>query len=182
MLIAGDNLIVVRGSDRGGSSYLDVQVEANLPPDFVTNTLDAGSGSLREAIVRANSHPGPDLIRFNIPGTGVQTIALSSRLPQVTDQVLIDGYTQPGASPNALAVGDNAALVIELNGGHIVRDERASGYTQDFAAIDDAVARLVEPVAREEQPVGAPGLDHVGRGQSGRAAVEPLELQGRQIE
>lgn len=33
----------------------------------VTNTADAGPGSLRAAILCANVNPGPDTIRFNIP-------------------------------------------------------------------------------------------------------------------
>src|SRR5262249_44454811 len=36
----------------------------------------------------------------------------------ITDAVTIDGYTQPGATPNTLAVGDNAILQIELRGGY----------------------------------------------------------------
>ncbi len=53
---------------------------------------------------------------FNIPRAGVHTITPISNLPEVTDQVVIDGYTQPGSSPNTLAAGDNAVLLIELNG------------------------------------------------------------------
>jgi uncharacterized repeat protein (TIGR01451 family)/CSLREA domain-containing protein len=56
-----------------------------------------------------------DGIAFNIPGAGVRTINLISALPTVTDPVTIDGYTQPGASPNTLAGGDDAVLLIELN-------------------------------------------------------------------
>jgi hypothetical protein len=57
-----------------------------------------------------------DTIDFNIPGSGVQTIQPLSQLPIVTHQVVIDGYTQPGSSPNTLAVGDNAVLTIQLDG------------------------------------------------------------------
>src|SRR5262245_34937702 len=59
---------------------------------------------------------GPDLITFNISGTTVHTIRPTSKLPSITDPVVIDGYTQPGASPNTLATGDNAVLKIELSG------------------------------------------------------------------
>src|SRR5207237_4959023 len=59
---------------------------------------------------------GPDRIEFDIPGSGVHTIRPDSKLPDVQDPVLIDGYTQPGASPNSLAVGNNAVLLIEING------------------------------------------------------------------
>jgi hypothetical protein len=57
-----------------------------------------------------------DTIDFAIPGTGVQTIQPLTALPTVTHPVLIDGYSQPGSSPNTLAIGDNAVLTIELDG------------------------------------------------------------------
>ena len=85
----------------------------------VTNTSDSGDGSLRQAILNANADTGntaTDTIDFAIPGTGVHTIQPLSPLPVVTHPVLIDGYSQPGASPNTLAVGDNAVLAIELDG------------------------------------------------------------------
>jgi len=82
----------------------------------VTNTNTSGAGSLGQAILDANNNPGPDVITFNIPGSGVQTISLTNQLPQITDPVTINGYTQPGANPNSLAVGSNAVLLIELNG------------------------------------------------------------------
>jgi hypothetical protein len=44
------------------------------------------------------------------------TIAPSSALPAITDPIIINGYKQPGASLNTLAVGDNAVLKIDLDG------------------------------------------------------------------
>ena len=95
---------------------------------IVTTAVDEDNGSadpslgtgtsLREAINLANSAPGADTIDFHIPGTGVQTISLLSALPTITVPATIDGYTQPGASPNTLTVGDNAVLLIELNGAN----------------------------------------------------------------
>lgn len=80
----------------------------------------SGQITLRSAIQAASAHTndasGPDRIEFQIPGTGVQTISPLSLLPTITDPVVIDGYTQTGASPNTLAVGDNAALRINLDG------------------------------------------------------------------
>jgi hypothetical protein len=87
--------------------------------DFgVTNTGDGGSGSLRQAILAANARSGADRISFAIPGEGVKTISPPSALPTITDPVTIDGYTQPGATPNTNGPGrgDNAQLKIELNG------------------------------------------------------------------
>ena len=94
----------------------------------VINTNDSGGGSLRQAILDANDtilSPGLDTIAFNIPGAGVKTIAPSfPGLPPITDPVTIDGYTQGSgtpltaddATPNTLAVGDNAVLLVELSG------------------------------------------------------------------
>ena len=89
----------------------------------VTTALDVVNAndrvvSLREAITFANGNSGLDTITFAIPGTGVQTIALTSALPTITDPVKIDGYTQTGATvnTNGLGLGTNAVLRIELNG------------------------------------------------------------------
>lgn len=60
----------------------------------VTNLNDSGAGSLRQAILDANAGPGADRITFSVAGT----IQLTSALPDVTDQVDIDGSTAPGFS------------------------------------------------------------------------------------
>ena len=92
---------------------------------IVNNTADPGDGTcnlagctLREAIDAANANPGTDRIEFNIIGSGVHTITPASELPDITDSVTIDGYTQPGASENTLAIGNDALLEIELNGSN----------------------------------------------------------------
>jgi hypothetical protein len=82
----------------------------------VTNTNDAGVGSLRQAITDANANPGLDTIAFDIPGAGVHTISPVTPLPGITDPAVIDGYSQPGASPNTAADGFNGTLLIELSG------------------------------------------------------------------
>jgi hypothetical protein len=82
----------------------------------VTNTADSGPGSLRQAILDANASPGLDTIAFNIPGSGVHTITPATSLDSVTSPVLIDGYTQPGASPNTDPLATNAVILIELDG------------------------------------------------------------------
>jgi parallel beta-helix repeat protein len=86
----------------------------------VTTTNDAGAGSLRQAILDANANPGADSINFNIPAAGVKTISPITQLPTVTDPVVIDGYTQPGAQANTLSEGNNAVLLIELNGTNTI--------------------------------------------------------------
>jgi CSLREA domain-containing protein len=59
--------------------------------------------TLRAAIQQANATRGADIVSFAILGTGVKTIAVGATgfgsLPPITEQVTIDGYTQPGSSP-----------------------------------------------------------------------------------
>src|SRR5688572_13608796 len=88
----------------------------NSTADPGTGTCDATECTLREAMNAANAAPGSDTIDFNIPGPGPHTITPVSALPIITTPVIIDGYTQPGASANTLADDDNAVLMIELNG------------------------------------------------------------------
>ncbi|TLY27466.1 MAG: DUF4347 domain-containing protein, partial [Nitrospirae bacterium] len=71
----------------------------------VTNTNDAGAGSLRTVITTANTGADFDTIVFNIAGAGVHTINLASALPTITHRVTIDGYTETGSSVNTLSVG-----------------------------------------------------------------------------
>ncbi len=85
---------------------------------IVFNTNDGGPGSLRQAIISANANPGMDTIKFNLP-VGVQTISPGSALPAITDPVIIDGYSQFGASQNTQANGNNAALVVEIDGTNV---------------------------------------------------------------
>ena len=75
------------------------------PPCSTTDSIGAGSA---------------DTIEFNIPGTGPHTIQPASALPDITDPVTIDGYTQPGASANTNPpdLGSNAVLKIELDGSN----------------------------------------------------------------
>jgi hypothetical protein len=78
----------------------------------VSNTSASGAGSLQQAILDANAASGPDIIVFNIPVSGVQTISLTSALPAITDPVVIDGTTQPGyaGTPLIELSGANAGL------------------------------------------------------------------------
>jgi hypothetical protein len=88
----------------------------------VTNSGDAAgttcgaSCSLRQAIGAANLTATADTIEFNIPSAGPHIIAPASALPVISQPLTIDGYTQPGALANTLTEGDNAVILIGLNG------------------------------------------------------------------
>ncbi len=73
--------------------------------------------TLRAAISQANNNPGSDTIHFNIPGGGLERINLGSPLPSMVDLsggTTIDGYTEPGSSPNTSALTFNATILIEI--------------------------------------------------------------------
>lgn len=81
----------------------------------VNSTADAGTGSLRAAIIAANGTPEADTINFAISGAGQKTIALSAPLI-INGTMTIDGLTQPGSSANTDPSGFNANLNIILSG------------------------------------------------------------------
>jgi hypothetical protein len=136
--IAGITFSDTCGSGCFQTSEFSASIAATLPPDrsVVTNTNDSGPGSLRDAIDYSNSQciaavrskraagsaVAPRLaagagITFNIPGAGVHTIQPLSALSSINcDGVLVDGFSQPGSSPNNSATGDNATRLIEING------------------------------------------------------------------
>jgi hypothetical protein len=123
-LIDGGTFITDRAGNRiaAGTVSDTWQVIVNLT---VTNTNNAGAGSLRQAILDANAIPGPNVIRFAI-GTGLKTIAPATMLPAITDPVTIDGTTQPGyaGAPIIALDGTNAGNADGLlisGGGSTIR-------------------------------------------------------------
>jgi large repetitive protein len=91
----------------------------------VTTTAgDSGVGSLGWAIDQvdadaSDSTSRPDTIKFDIPGQGPFLIQLSQSLPAITNPVIIDGFSEPGAHPNTLTRGDNAIIQIQVDGSFI---------------------------------------------------------------
>jgi hypothetical protein len=79
---------------------------------------DGAPGTLRRAIEHANLTPGVQVIKFNIPGSYLHVLAPYYNLPAITDPVVIDGFTQPGASANTNPVGSpsNATPQICVDG------------------------------------------------------------------
>lgn len=97
------------------------EVDSTADTNTGACTAAANDCTLRGAINVANNTTSADTINFNIPGSGVKTISPDSPLPIITNPVTIDGYTQgdgtaDDATPNTLAIGNNARLLIELNG------------------------------------------------------------------
>ncbi len=90
---------------------------------IVTNTKDAGYGSLRQAIICANNKFGLDTIKFNIPKSdpgfdasrGVFRIEAVSTYPTITDSLLVDGLTQTKftGNTNAVLLGAGASVGVD---------------------------------------------------------------------
>ena len=75
-----------------------------LAPFTVMNTMDSGSGSLREAIMLSNSSaPGQNTISFAAGVSG--TIKLESSLPTITHPVIINGPTKAAGQITIFANG-----------------------------------------------------------------------------
>nr|MDJ0834698.1 DUF4347 domain-containing protein [Gammaproteobacteria bacterium] len=85
------------------SDELQQQYQGTFATYSVTSLADSGAGSLRDAITQVNGGSGGDTIEFSVAGT----INLSSALPAITQQVMIDGSTAPGYS---------GAPIVELHG------------------------------------------------------------------
>jgi hypothetical protein len=130
--------VTIYARDSQGNKLAGTEFWLNVGQVFVvTNNLDDGStGSLRWAITQvdndlSDSATQPDLIAFNINASGVQTIQVGSSqayssqpLRPISSPVIIDGFTQPGASPNTQTImgpgaGNNACLTITLDGSNI---------------------------------------------------------------
>lgn len=98
----------------GGYSVRCIKDVNIISPTVVTNTSDSGVGSLRNTIEYANSTVGvKDTITFDITGTGPFTIQPLAPLPEITDPVVINGYSQPGAS------AAYSKLLIQIDGSNI---------------------------------------------------------------
>ncbi len=121
---ASETVTVINTDSAGGTGSYSLSIVVNTTAD----TADPTGGntlSLREAIALSdgtlplsaltyaeralvtvspilpttgNSSPVPNTINFALPGSGIQTIQVSTPLPAITAPVLINGYTQPGSS------------------------------------------------------------------------------------
>jgi hypothetical protein len=116
----------------GDTSQFSLAV-SNILQLVVTNTKDSGPGSLRAAILAADQAPNsassspassvPDQIVFEIPGPGPFLISLASPLPEITDQVDINGYSQynfiAGTTPVPRDQATPGAPLIQIDGSGI---------------------------------------------------------------
>jgi autotransporter-associated beta strand protein len=92
----------------------DFVVRSTLDTDGTTCETDC---TLRQALNAANLRSGADNIVFAIAsGAPPFTISPTGPLPTITDTVAIQGYTQTGATVNTLADGEDAVILVQLDG------------------------------------------------------------------
>ena len=122
---------------------------------LVTNIMDGGAGSLRQAILDANAHAGTDLdvIDFAI-GSGPVTIRPLSKLPDIAGPVILDGTSQPGyadfgGKPIVEINGSNAGTVnvdgLKLTGGNsVIRGLIVNNFSGSGVVAQDAGGDVFE--------------------------------------
>ncbi|MEP7154883.1 MAG: hypothetical protein ABI905_03865 [Betaproteobacteria bacterium] len=105
--------------------------DSDAPAFTVTNTNGSGTGSFMDALSTIYNAatdfclPGQKTIAFNIPAasdpgcdaaTGICRVQIPENLSIRCADLVIDGYTQPGATPNtATDFSNNAAIKVEFN-------------------------------------------------------------------
>jgi hypothetical protein len=128
-------------------------------PLSVTNTNDAGPGSLRQALLDADD-PDRDLVVFDIPGPGPHVIQLAERL-SAGYPIVLDGTTQPGYAGTPLIVIDGNAPTLNIVGMKVsgsnsaIRGLKFTNCGRDGLYLVGADHTVVE------------GCQFVGNGQSG---------------
>ncbi len=101
--------------------------------------------TLRAAIEESNATAGHDVIAFNIPGDEVHTIQPATALPDILDQTTINGFSQPGASPNTQPVGKplDSVLRIQLDGTNFPNDPIVNGFHIPAAGAGSTISGMV---------------------------------------
>ena len=112
--LAGNARVIGSLPDRGA---LETSVN-DATSISVTNTNDAGAGSLRQAIISAESDPGFTTINFAIAGACPHIIALSTALPSLQERGTIDGYSQAGSRVNESFSQFDGEVCVFLRGGN----------------------------------------------------------------
>ena len=169
----------------------------------VNTSTDAGPANdglctFREAIIAANTNtasgaaagecaagdPSPtiDTIAFAIPGAGTHVLLFAggSPLPHITQSVVINGLTQPGAAANSNAYPGqlNAVLLIELNllnGGSLIID--GSGVTIRGLALNGASNAAIDINADDAIVAGC----YIGTHADGLSAAGPAPAFGIRV-
>ncbi len=148
-----DHLLVLQDSASNTSGFASTRLVFNSL-HIVTNTNDAGPGSLREAILNANGRTGADTILFDAALDG-DTIVLNSELDALTDDNTI--LTTEGKNIWLQAGTGFSDNLIVLSGDNIQYD----GLNLDGNNIADAGMRIDGSFI---QAINFHSIDNIGQG------------------
>jgi hypothetical protein len=152
--LAGHRLVFLTGTRENNGLTAEGAGIYDLTPDGAqlllnaVNYMTSGRISIRQVNTVNNVDPGPgetsllqamtglengDYIRFNIPGAGPHYLLTPTNgYPVINkDSVMIDGYTQPGATPNSnpILAANNAQIKIVLDSRDKITPETYTNYT-----------------------------------------------------
>ncbi len=123
-----DQMISLREAILAANNTPNGAIEDQI--DFNISDLDPGHVYYRDdgiadslSLVAATQQDDAFITDFDpdYPGPGYSWFIIqpATSLPNLTEAVSINGYSQPGASANTLASGNNAMLRIEIDGTHM---------------------------------------------------------------
>ena len=108
----GDTVVACVATDVSGNSSSCTFTIRIVPQTIVaSSTADSGPGTLRQALLDANAAEGNNTIKFAFRGVPPYVIHLLSPLPQISDPVVIDGWSQ---------IQFQGQPVIEIDGTNVV--------------------------------------------------------------
>ena len=146
-----DPRIVGSRIDRGAYETIVDDTVVSTVTSMSDSLVNPPLGTLRRAIVDANAS-GFRVIRFNLPGAcSTHLIQLLAPLPDLAVSLHVDGYSQPGSSPNGLTIGNNAVPCVAIVGDgstdHALRAPFGSGVRLEvdgiaFGGFDVGAIRL----------------------------------------
>ncbi|MDM7925105.1 MAG: right-handed parallel beta-helix repeat-containing protein [bacterium] len=154
----------------------------------VTTTADTGNGSLRQAILQANSHAGSDTIGFDIPETGMIFNGLCwfiepfSNLPALTDSgTVIDGATQTARHGDLNANGPEIYLFgyqgrngFPVSNGLSIQSSRNVVRGLIVSCFSETGIRILGPRAAYNRIEG----NYIGTNFSGQDTIESANYTG----
>ncbi|MFI5456220.1 MAG: beta strand repeat-containing protein [Isosphaerales bacterium] len=134
-----------RRSFHAAGDHLESRIALSGLTVFVTSPGDAGTGTLRAAIMTANANPGTT-IDFRLQLTPA-TINLVSPLPQIIAPTTIDGTSQPGYKGTPLVTVNGSGVVVAPSpgidfepgsGGSLIEGLEITGFNIAGITVNDA--------------------------------------------
>jgi CSLREA domain-containing protein len=133
-IFAGSRIVATATDANSNTSEFSAVSVVDTALTFVVNSIDdrsdsnpgdgicddgLGNCTLRAALEEANAGTTPDMIAFDIPGTGPHTITPESALPTIVVPVVIDGTTEPDFAGTPIIELDGTSAGDSVDGLHI---------------------------------------------------------------